>query len=58
MTKTVSYKTEEIFTKIDGDDKNVLLNIPPDIMEKMGWQAGDALLVSVNDDGEIIIQKK
>ena len=51
-----TYKVEEIFENIEGDDENVLMNIPPEIAEQMGWQPGDVLKIAW-EDGHISITK-
>lgn len=56
MTKIITYKVEDVFQDIEGDDKNVLMNIPPEIAERMGWQPGDVLKIVV-EDGNIVITK-
>lgn len=57
MTKIITYKVEDVFEDIEGDDKNVLMNIPPEVAERMGWQPGDILKITV-EDGQISITKK
>tara|TARA_B100000497_G_C7273415_1_gene190876 strand:+ start:127 stop:315 length:189 start_codon:yes stop_codon:yes gene_type:complete len=57
MSKVITYKVEDIFQDIEGDDKNVLMNIPPEISERMGWTEGDVLKIAV-EDGVISIEKK
>lgn len=57
MTKTIVYKAEDIFKDIPDDDKNVLMTIPPEISEKMGWKEGDTLHIKVLEDGAISIEK-
>ena len=32
MTKVITYKAEDIFEDIEGDEENVLMNIPPEIL--------------------------
>ena len=54
--KTITYKVEDIFQDIEGDDNNVLMNIPPEISERMGWKEGDVLKIVV-EDGVISIEK-
>jgi len=56
VSKVITYKVEDIFQDIDGDDDNVLMNIPPEIAERMGWQPGDVLKINV-EDGNIVINK-
>jgi AbrB family looped-hinge helix DNA binding protein len=57
MTKKMTYKAEEIFKDIPGDDKNVLMTIPPEISERMGWKPGDKLHIKVLEDGGLSIAK-
>lgn len=57
MTKVITYKVEDIFQDIEGDDDNVLMNIPPEVAERMGWSPGDILKITV-ENGEISITKK
>ena len=57
MTKVITYKADDIFENIEGDDDNVLMNIPPEILGRMGWAPGDTLNISV-EDGVISISKK
>ena len=57
MTKTITYKAEDIFQDIPGDDQNVLMTIPPEISERMGWKPGDNLRIQTLEDGSISIEK-
>lgn len=50
------YKVEEIFEDIKDDPDNVLMNIPPEISEQMGWNPGDTLKINV-EKGVISITK-
>ena len=56
MTKNIIYKAEDIFHDIEGDDENVLMTIPPEISERMGWKPGDTLRIT-KEDGAISIIK-
>lgn len=56
MSKVITYKVEDIFEDIEGDDKNVLMNIPPEIQEKMGWVEGDILKINI-EEGVITLTK-
>jgi len=58
MDKNYTYKVEDIFQDIDGDDKNVLMTIPPEVSERMGWKPGDVLKIETKEDGTIHITKK
>lgn len=55
--KTITYKVEDIFEDIEGDDENVLMNIPPEVSERMGWEPGDILKIQI-EEGVISITKK
>jgi hypothetical protein len=52
-----TFKAEEIFEDIPDDPENILMNIPPEISEKMGWVPGDVLRILVGDQGTIQIEK-
>lgn len=56
MSKVITYKVEDIFEDIKGDDDNVLMNIPPEVSERMGWKPGDTLKITV-EDGNLTIVK-
>jgi hypothetical protein len=51
------YKAEDIFQDIEDDKDNVLMNIPPEIAEQMGWKPGDVLRIQVEEAGGISITK-
>jgi len=57
MSKIITYKVEDIFQDIEGDPDNVNMTIPPEIAERMGWEPGDVLKITV-EDGVISIEKK
>lgn len=53
----MTYKVEDIFQNIENDEDNVLMQIPPEVCEKMGWQPGDTIKVSVKENGDIVLNK-
>lgn len=55
--KTFEYKAEDIFQDIPGNEKNVNMVIPPEILEAQGWKQGDTLKFEIGDKGTIIITK-
>jgi AbrB family looped-hinge helix DNA binding protein len=57
MTKIATYKVEDIFHDIPDDEKNILMTIPPEILEKMGWKEGDRLSIKVREDKSISITR-
>jgi hypothetical protein len=57
MSKIITYKADDIFENIEGDEDNVLMNIPPEILEQMNWSTGDTLVIK-SENGSITISKK
>ena len=57
MSKVITYKVEDIFEDIEDANENVLMNIPPEVSERMGWEPGDVLKITV-EKGVISIEKK
>jgi AbrB family looped-hinge helix DNA binding protein len=55
MKKT--YNVNEIFHEIPDDPENIMMTIPPEVCEKMGWKPGDEIKVTTNEDGSISIKK-
>ncbi|MEK9805403.1 MAG: hypothetical protein VW551_03825 [Euryarchaeota archaeon] len=55
MSKTFTYKAEEIFEDIPGDDENILMNIPQEILDEKGWVEGTNLKFEIGDQGTVII---
>jgi hypothetical protein len=51
-----TYTVDELFSDIPGDPGNVLLTIPPEILESVCWEVGDTLNIRT-EDGKIIIRK-
>ena len=52
-----TYKVEDIFEDIPGDDENVLMNIPPEILKEVGWKEGDTLCITA-ESGIISLRLK
>ncbi len=48
------FKVEDIFEDIKDDPNNVLMNIPPEVSEKMGWKEGDVLDIKLYEDTKSI----
>lgn len=54
---TWTFKADDIFKDIPGDEKNVIMQIPEEVSEKMGWIPGDTLRILLGDQGTVIIEK-
>lgn len=52
-----TYNADEIFKPIDGDPENILMEIPEEIRNQMGWKEGDILTIKV-EDGAIVVSKE
>jgi hypothetical protein len=52
----MTFIVEEIFEDIPGDPDNVIMKIPPEILEHNGWKEGDTLNIEI-EDGAIVISK-
>ena len=55
--KVHTYKVEDIFEDIPHDKENVLMNLPPEVMEEAGIKPGDKIKISIGDQGSLIIEK-
>lgn len=53
----IEYKVEEIFEDDPDNPNNVLMKIPDEISEKMGWKPGDVLKITQDKEGSISITK-
>jgi formylmethanofuran dehydrogenase subunit D len=55
MTKT-TYTVEELFEDIPGDPDNVIMKLPPEILEAQGWKEGDTINIKV-EDGAMVLSR-
>ena len=54
-----TFRVEEIFEDIPGDEENVLMNIPLEICKELGWKPGDTLEIKIMEEVLCIsIEKK
>lgn len=53
-----TYSVDEIFLPIPNDPDNILMNIPPEICDQVGFKPGDTVTVKQKDDGSLVITKK
>jgi hypothetical protein len=52
----MTFNVEDIFEDIPGDPDNVVMKIPPEVLEHTGWKEGDTLNIEI-EDGAIVINK-
>ena len=48
----------EVITQEDPETGDMLLPIPPEVLESLGWKENDEIDVSVGEDGSIYLKKK
>jgi hypothetical protein len=54
---TLTFKANDIFEDIPDDPDNVIMNLPPELLEITGWKEGDDLIVEMLE-GSLCIKKK
>lgn len=47
----------EVITQEDPETGDLLLPIPPELLEQLGWKEGDDIDISVDDNGHYILQR-
>jgi hypothetical protein len=52
VNSLIEYKVEDIFEDDPDNPDNVLMKIPDEIAERMGWKPGDTL--SINIENKIV----
>ena len=50
--------TYEVITQEDPETGELILPIPPELMQQMGWKEGDTLDFDLDDQGRWVISKK
>jgi len=50
-------KRFEVITQEDPDTGDVLLPIPPMLLEQLGWKEGDSIDFGVDDQGRYILTR-
>ena len=47
----------EVITQEDPDSGDVLLPIPPQLLEQMGWKEGDEIEFAIDEQGHYVLKK-
>ena len=47
----------EVITQEDPDTGDLLLPIPPRLLEELGWREGDDVDIGIDTDGKVILKK-
>lgn len=56
MSKHQENKRYEVITQED-ENGDLLIPIPPEVLERLGWKEGDELKISKDEQGRIIFSK-
>lgn len=56
--KTNPYIRYEVIAQEDPDSDDILVPIPPALLEEMGWKEGDEIEFHIDDMGRIILKAK
>lgn len=56
MSKHQENKRYEVITQED-ENGDLLIPIPPEVLEKLGWKEGDTIEISKDEQGRIIFSK-
>jgi len=48
----------EVITQEDPETGDILLPIPPILLEQLGWKEGDDVDLGVDDKGRLILKKR
>lgn len=52
-----SYDRYEVITQEDPESGDMLIPIPPQLLEELGWKEGDDVDFSIDEKGRIILKK-
>lgn len=50
-------KRYEVITQEDPETGDLLVPLPPELLEKLGWKEGDVVDFALDDQGRYIIKK-
>lgn len=56
-TAMITYKYEDIFHEDPDNPDDLLMTIPPEILEEKGWSEGTKVKISIGDQGTLIIEE-
>jgi hypothetical protein len=51
---SLTFKVEDIFESIPGDEENVIMKFPPEVLEEAGWKEGDMLNIEIVDNTVVV----
>ena len=54
MTENVSY---EVITQLDPETGDVIMPIPKELLDSLGWREGDEISFTDNGDGTFVLTK-
>lgn len=57
MSKQDQNVTYQVITQEDPETGDLLLPLPPPLLEQLGWKEGDNIIIDKDDKGRIIFRK-
>ena len=57
MSKPIENAIYEVITQEDPESGDLLLPLPPELLEQLGWKEGDNIQVDLDDLGRIVVRK-
>lgn len=57
MSKKLDGARYEVTTQEDPETGDLLLPIPPELLEQLGWKEGDEFQFDLDDKGAVIMHK-
>jgi hypothetical protein len=57
MSRKLDPSIYRVITQEDPETGDLLLPLPPELLEEMGWKEGDNLQFDLDDKGRVIVHK-
>ena len=58
MGKKYDNTRYEVITQEDPESGDLLVPLPPELLQQLGWVEGDTVDFSIDDKGRYVLQKK
>ena len=51
------YTRYEVISQEDNETGDLLMPVPPHLLEKLGWREGDEIIITIDEFGRYILSK-
>ena len=58
MTKNSDNSTYEVITQVDPETGDLIIPLPPELLQSMGWKEGDELEFNQDTQGKLVVTKR